>query len=37
MAASPEFDVRAFRRALGQFPTGVAVITAQAAMAARSA
>jgi flavin reductase (DIM6/NTAB) family NADH-FMN oxidoreductase RutF len=31
MAAAPDLDARAFRRALGQFATGVAVITAQAA------
>jgi flavin reductase (DIM6/NTAB) family NADH-FMN oxidoreductase RutF len=26
-AAAAEFDVRAFRNALGSFPTGVAIIT----------
>ena len=31
MDAASDFDARAFRRALGQFATGVAVITAQAA------
>lgn len=30
MGAAPELDSRMFRRALGQFATGVAVITAQA-------
>jgi len=30
MAAAPEADTRAFRRALGQFATGVAIVTAKA-------